>query len=114
MVKKYIGADEVKTIVPQVSIFEIDDFERELEKLGSDAAKADAITSRTTKTCTEKMEEDPTFYKRLSALIEEAIEELNQYQNDMIVKEYLEQGVNLKKVILLFHGWELVEMKEVE
>ena len=50
----------------------------------------------------------------LAYKIEEAIKELNQYQNDMIVQEYLDQGVNLKKVILLFHGWELVEMREVE
>jgi hypothetical protein len=47
-------------------------------------------------------------------LIEEATKELNQYQKDAIVQEYLDQGVNLKKVILLFHGWELIKMMEVE
>ena len=40
--------------------------------------------------------------------------ELKQYQQDALVKEYLDQGVNLKKIILLFHGWELIEMKEVK
>ena len=47
-------------------------------------------------------------------LIKEAIDELDKYQNDILVQEYLQQGVNLKKVILLFHGWELVEMMEIK
>ena len=75
MVKKYIGAEKVKTIVNQVSIFEIEDFDREIDKIEGTAAKADAIASRTKKTCNENMDDDPVFYKRLSILIDEAIEE---------------------------------------
>jgi len=89
IVHKYIGADKVKTILPQVSVFDIEDFDRELEQIEGDAAKADAIASRTKKSCTEKMDENPAFYKRLSDLIEEAI---SDYRARRIAeKEYLEK-----------------------
>ncbi|MBN1546316.1 MAG: type I restriction endonuclease subunit R [Syntrophaceae bacterium] len=89
MVKKYIGAGQVKTIIEQVPIFEIEDFDREIAKIEGTAAKADAMASRTKKTCYEKMDEDPSFYKRLSALIDEAIEEYRARR--ISEKEYLER-----------------------
>ncbi|MDC7227010.1 MAG: type I restriction endonuclease subunit R [Spirochaetales bacterium] len=75
MVNKYIGADEVKNIIEPVDLFNIDDFERELEGIEGDAAKADTIASRMKKTIHEKMQEDPLLYKRLSEIISEAIAE---------------------------------------
>ncbi|AMK75937.1 type I restriction enzyme R subunit [Methylomonas methanica] len=75
MVNKYIGADAVKQLIAPVNVFAIDEFEREIESIEGDAAKADAIASRVKKTITEKMEEDPALYKRLSELIDEAIAE---------------------------------------
>ena len=91
MVHKHIGAEKVRTIVKQVSIFELEDFERELDKVDGDAAKAELIASRTKKTCIERLEEDPVFYKRLSDLIEEAI---NNYRAHRISeKEYFDQVI---------------------
>lgn len=75
MVNKYIGADAVKQLIDPVDVFAIDEFEKEIEDIEGDAAKADAIASRLKKTITEKMEEDPTLYKRLSEMIDEAIAE---------------------------------------
>ncbi|WAK04522.1 type I restriction endonuclease subunit R [Methylobacter sp. YRD-M1] len=75
MVNKYIGADEVTQLIPPVNIFAIDEFEKEIAAIASDAGKADAIASRMKKTITEKMEEDPALYKRLSQMIDEAIAE---------------------------------------
>ncbi|PTN09689.1 type I restriction endonuclease subunit R [Nitrosomonas aestuarii] len=75
MVNKYIGADAVKQLIEPVNVFAIDEFEKEIESIDGDAAKADAIASRMKKTITEKMEEDPALYKRLSELIDEAIAE---------------------------------------
>lgn len=75
MVNKYIGADAVKQLIDPVNVFAIDEFEKEIESIDGDAAKADAIASRIKKTITEKMEEDPALYKRLSELIDEAIAE---------------------------------------
>ncbi|ANE55317.1 type I restriction endonuclease subunit R [Methylomonas sp. DH-1] len=75
MVNKYIGADAVKQLISPVNVFAIDEFEHEIDSIEGDAAKADAIASRVKKTITEKMEEDPALYKRLSELIDEAIAE---------------------------------------
>jgi type I restriction enzyme R subunit len=75
MVNKYIGADAVKQLIAPVNVFAIDEFEKEIDTIEGDAAKADAIASRVKKTITEKMEEDPALYKRLSEMIDEAIAE---------------------------------------
>jgi type I restriction enzyme R subunit len=75
MVNKYIGSSQVKQLIEPVNVFDTENFELELEKIESDAAKADAIASRMKKTIIEKMDEDPALYKRLSELIEEAIAE---------------------------------------
>jgi type I restriction enzyme R subunit len=75
MVNKYIGAGEVKQVIDPVDIFSIDVFERELEGIEGDAAKADTIASRMKKTIHERMEEDPLLYKKLSEIISEAIAE---------------------------------------
>lgn len=75
MVNKYIGASEVKEIVSPVDLFSIEAFEKELESIEGDAAKADTIASRLKKTATEKMYEDPILYKKFSKIINEAIAE---------------------------------------
>ncbi len=75
MVNKYIGADEVREIVPPVDLFSLEFLEKELEGIEGDAAKADTIVARMKKTITERMEEDPILYRQLSDLIAEAIAE---------------------------------------
>ena len=75
MVNKYIGASEVRKIVEPVDLFSIEAFERELEGIEGDAAKADTIASRMKKTATENMYTDPILYKKLSEVISEAIAE---------------------------------------
>ena len=75
MVNRYVGADEVRNIIDPVDLFNVEDFERELEGIEGDAAKADTIASRMKKTIHEKMQEDPLLYKRLSEVISEAIAE---------------------------------------
>lgn len=73
MVNKYIGADQVKIIIEQTSIFDETDFEKELQEITGDAAKADTIASRMKRTINHRMEEDPALYKMLSEMIDEAI-----------------------------------------
>ena len=75
MVNKYIGADAVKSIIARVDLFNIDAFQRELEGVEGDAAKADTIASRMKRTITEKMQEDPILYQKLSEVISQAIAE---------------------------------------
>ena len=73
MVNKYVGASEVERITEPVNIFEVEDFDAELDKVEGDAAKADFISSRIKRTCTEKMDEDPVLFDSLSKMIEDAI-----------------------------------------
>lgn len=94
MVDKYIGADEVKRIVDPVNIFEVDNLEVELDEIEGTAAKADFIASRVKKTCTEKMEEDPVLYQKLSEVIDEAI------------KAYLEKRLSEEEYLKkMFEVW---------
>ena len=74
MVQRHIGVEDIKTIIEPVNIFDVDRFDEEIEGIEGDAAKADAIAARVKKTITEKMEEDPVLYLKLSELIEAAIQ----------------------------------------
>ncbi len=78
MLATYVQADEVIQVVEPVNIFERQAFEKEVEKARSPRAKADIIANRTKKTITEKMEEDPFFYRKFSLLLQQTIEEYRQ------------------------------------
>lgn len=73
LIDTHITTDKVEVITELVNIFEKDKFQEELEKTIGKAAKADKIASRTSKHISEKMEEDPAFYKKFSQLLQEAI-----------------------------------------
>ena len=73
MLNTYVQADEVVQIVDPVNIFEREAFEAEVEKAKTTRAKADTIVNRTKKTITEKMDEDPFFYRKFSRLLQDAI-----------------------------------------
>lgn len=74
LINTHVTSDEVLQITPPVNIFEQEKFQAEVEKLQTAASKADTIAHRTKRTITEKMEEDPYFYRRFSKILEEAIE----------------------------------------
>ena len=75
LLNTYVQAEEVIQVVAPVNIFEREAFAKEVERAGSDRAKADTIANRTKRTTTERMEEDPFFYRRLSALLQQAIDD---------------------------------------
>jgi len=50
--------------------------------------------------------------KTIKKLKKEAIEQLNSYEDDALVTQYTEQGVGLKKVVLIFHGWKMLVCEE--
>jgi type I restriction enzyme R subunit len=62
-------------IVEPVNIFEREAFQEQVDKARSDRAKADIIANRTKKTITEKMEDDPFFYRKFSVLLKQAIDD---------------------------------------
>lgn len=71
----HIQASEVTAITPAVDIFDVDAFAAEVERAATTAAKADTIASRLTRTVTERMDEDPVFYKRFATLVQQAIDD---------------------------------------
>ncbi len=84
----HVAIDEVEQVVRPVNVFDREAFEREVERVtGSAASKADAIAHRTKRVITQRMDEDPALYRKLSALIEEAIEAFRQQRLDEL--EYL-------------------------
>jgi type I restriction enzyme R subunit len=73
LVDDHVSTDEVSQLTELVNIFDKDAFALELAKLQSPGAKADTIAHRVKKTISEKMEEDPRFYKKFSKMLEETI-----------------------------------------
>lgn len=78
LVDTYIPASEILKITELVNIFETEKFQKEVERVVGDAAKADMIATRTVKTINERMEEDPAFYLKFSKMLEAVIEEFRQ------------------------------------
>jgi hypothetical protein len=50
--------------------------------------------------------------QKIDILTKEAKVQLEVYSKDKLVTQYLNQGVKLKKIIMVFHGWELVKIEE--
>ncbi|AZI45383.1 type I restriction endonuclease subunit R (plasmid) [Deinococcus psychrotolerans] len=73
LVQEHVGADSVAALVEPVSLFEVEASQQELGDIEGTVARADTMTSRVRRAVTERMEEDPAFYKRLSELVDEAI-----------------------------------------
>ena len=83
----HLSVAGLKQITSPIDILNKDDFERELEELGSLRAKADAITSKLTRSISEKYQENPAYYDSFSKRIKEA---LAQYKEKVISEaEYL-------------------------
>lgn len=78
LLNDHIKAEGVSVLTPEVNIFDEPAFEQAVAHLTSAASRADTIAYRLKKTATEKMEEDPAFYRRFSQMIEETIEQYRQ------------------------------------
>nr|MBL0708834.1 AAA family ATPase [Sulfurimonas sp.] len=52
--------------------------------------------------------------KTVETLKLDAIEQLNRYEKDNLVTQYTNDGVILKKVVLVFHGWEMLVCEELK
>lgn len=85
----HLSVAGLKQITSPIDILNKDDFQRELESLGSARAKADAITSRLTRSISQKYQENPAYYDSFSKRIKNALE---QYKAQVISEaEYLEK-----------------------
>ena len=73
LIDTHITTEKVEIITELVDIFDKEKFQQEVENTTGKAAKADKIASRTSKHISEKMEEDPAFYKKFSQMLKETI-----------------------------------------
>ena len=69
----HLSVAGLKKITSPIDILNKDDFEKELEELGSLRSKADAIASRMTKSISEKRDENPAYYDSFSKRIKDAL-----------------------------------------
>ena len=95
LLDNYVVAKEMMRITEPVDITDAENFDKELEKMGTNRGKADAIRTRLTRTISEKSKEDPAYYKKFSTRIEETIE---AYRNRRITdSEYLQKMQDIKE-----------------
>ena len=95
LIDTHITAEKVEVITGLVNIFDKEKFQQEVENTTGKAAKADKIASRTAKYISEKMDEDPAFYKKFSQMITDTIAEyeekrINEAQYLSKVQEIME------------------------
>lgn len=91
-----IGVDGIEQTSEPINIFNEELFKKEVERLtGSVASKADAIAYRMKKVITEKMDEDPIFFKKFGKLIDEAIQAF--IDKRITEAEYLKQMLEARK-----------------
>jgi type I restriction enzyme, R subunit len=105
----HVTARPAETIIEAVNINDPDALKAVVAEGGtSDASKADRIASATKRTITEKMEEDPAFYKQFSEMLEEAIQDYREKR--ISEKEYLNNVIELaSRMASKDHGREVPE-----
>ncbi len=90
----HVVAMPAETITEVVNINDPDALKAVVEETEvSEASKADRIASATRRALTEKMDEDPTFYKQFSELLEETIRAYREKR--LSEREYLSSVVDL-------------------
>jgi type I restriction enzyme, R subunit len=106
----HVTARPARTIIEAVNINDPDALKAVVKEVGtSDASKADRIASATKRTITEKMDEDPAFYKRFSEMLEEAIRDYREKR--ISEKEYLNNVVDLaSRMARKDHGRKIPEI----
>jgi type I restriction enzyme R subunit len=90
LMDEHVRATGVSSMTALVNIFDAEKFDEEVARLETPAAKADTILNRMKRTISERMEEDPAFYRRFAELVEEAIAAYRQGRLDQL--EYLSQA----------------------
>jgi len=90
----HVVAMPAEIIIALVNINDPDALEAVVKEAGiSDSSKADRIASATRRTITEKMEEDPTFYRRFSELLQDTIRDYRAKR--ISERDYLKNVIDL-------------------
>ena len=94
----HVVALPAETIIEVVNINDPSALQAVVEEAGvTDASKADRIASATRRTLTERMDEDPSFYARFSALLEEAIRDYRERR--LSERDYLNSVMDLARKV---------------
>lgn len=98
LLDQHIHANEVVTLTAPVNIFDEKAFDEAVGEQVTPASKADMIASLTQRTITERMEEDPVYFEKISALIQKTIDDhraqrISQLEFLNIVRDAREQVV---------------------
>lgn len=94
LLNDHVVAMPAETIIEVVNINDPDALQAIVEETGvSEASRADRIASATRRVISERMEEDPTFYKRFSELLEETIRDYREKR--LSKRDYLNSVVDL-------------------
>lgn len=128
LIDTHITSDKVEKITGLVNIFDKEMFQQELENTVGKAAQADKIASRTAKHISEKMNEDPAFYKKFSQLLKESIAEyeakrINETEYLKRVKEIMDNvltytdsnipaALNYNDIAKAFYGLSIEALSE--
>jgi type I restriction enzyme R subunit len=90
----HVVAMPAETIIEVVNINDPDALKAVVEETGvSEASRADRIASATRRTITERLDEDPTFYRQFSELLEETIRAYREMR--LSERDYLNRVVDL-------------------
>lgn len=108
LIDTHIQTDEVKVITELVNIFDKEKFQTEVENTLGKAAKADKIASRTAKHISEKMDEDPAFYKKFSDMLKDAIKAYDEHR--ISETEYLNKVQSIMESVLTRTDSEIPEV----
>jgi type I restriction enzyme R subunit len=108
LIDTHVHAEGIEQVTPPVNIFERDAFKKEVEKLESAASKADTIAHRTQRTITEKMDEDPVFYRRFGRILQDTIDDYRAAR--ISEKEYLNKVTEVMESVLGRTGDKLPEV----
>ncbi|PNQ72849.1 restriction endonuclease subunit R [Hanstruepera neustonica] len=98
LIDTHITTEKVDSITELVNIFDKEAFQEEVEKTIGSAAKADKIASRTDKHITEKMDEDPAFYKKFSEMLRDTIKDYELHRISEV--QYLERVKDIMEKVL--------------
>jgi len=90
LMDEHVKATGTTIITELVNIFDAEQFDAEVERLGTPVAQADTILHRMKRSITEHMDEDPAYYRRFSELVEETILAYRQGRIDEV--QYLGQA----------------------
>lgn len=97
----HISASEVITLTGPINIFDEDAFDSVLDCQKTHRAKADVIANNTRRAISQKYDEDPVLYQKLSQMLQKAIDDFRERRISEL--EYLQQTQSVKDAVVHRH-----------